>query len=416
MQNKEELLENFEEDPTFGGPALIDVTVDNGKDGQRGASFFLSAGNPNNPLTPPLLSYPDFENPPDLEDPLGNLISVSSRTGTAQRYDVCIDVNPISPTYLDLFYYYDGPEGLKWYDELRLTPEGYPYNVVLEFDENGTTVLDFPSVPAPPVLANIIAAASVSTGFNLDLFLSILKQGIKKNLNIHYNILNQHPVAPVIYPYGLDPVSVGYGFVATIEEGKTIVKLDSGNILDLSVGDKLFKIEGSGEFDSLALISEVPSPTGSLDIIPTGSLDIIEFTVDKPHTVSGQIIFSVEKFEGSVSTATGQERRVVLINGNTADLSVGQKVFKSSGTGNFGVDAIITRILSPTTFTVSSNTIDSGTIKFGATLPNIDIILGISALTYQANNWLPLTGTKTVHTLAGIVPFNVSDIQLSDES
>jgi hypothetical protein len=384
MLNKEELLENFLEDPDFGGPSVIDVIVDNGKNGQRGSNFFLSGGNPNNQESPALLSYPDFSNP--SANPL-------TRIASPQRYDVCIDVSPVSPTYLDLFYFDDGAEGLRWYDQIRLTPEGFPLNTPLDFNENGVTVLDLPSVPAPPILTQIIASQAISSTFNLDIFFAQLELLVGKSLNLHYNIVNENAVSAVIYPSNPKPVSISYGFKATLLAGQTTVKLDSGNIFDIRIGQEFFKVSGQGEFSSGAVVTSIVSAT--------------EFTLSTPHESSGEIVFYFSNFLGTLSTTVGQEKTVNLIGSNTKSLLVGQKLFKKSGSGAFGENPIITKILSPTAFTISSNVLVSGEVLFGASLPNIDVVLGISALEYNSGTWAPLTGTKTVHLLAGIAPFSV---------
>lgn len=385
MATEQELLEAFTGSDTFGGPASVDVVVDNGQEGIRGSSFFLSAGNPNDEASPALLSYPDFFNPGT---------SPFTRIATPQRYDVCIDVSPISPTYLDLFYYQDGPEGTRWYDQIRLTPEGYPLNTEIDFDETGNAILDFPSVPTPPILSNIIAAQAISASFNLEAFLLQLELLIEKSLNIQYNLINENPVASTIYPYGSKPVSVSYGFKATLVAGQTLVTLESGNILDIFVGQEFFKISGDGVIGANATVTSIVSAT--------------QFTVSEPHATSGSIIFSSSEFSGTVSATSGQTKTITLTSGNTKDLSVGEMLFKSSGTGELGVNPIITRILSPTSFTVSSDTITSGSISFGSNLPNIDLVLGISSAEYISGNWQPLTGEKLLHILVGITPFSIS--------
>ena len=384
MATEQELLEAFTGPDTFGGPASVDVVVDNGQEGIRGSSFFLSAGNPNNEASPALLSYPDFSNPG---------ASPLTRVGTPQRYDVCIDVLPISPTYLDLFYYQDGAEGTRWYDQIRLTPEGYPLNTNITFDSLGMAILDFPSVPAPSILTSIIASQAISASFDVNVFFAQLELLIGKSLNIQYNLVNQNPVASTIYPYGAKPVSVSYGFRATLVSGQSLVTLESGSILDLSVGQQFFKISGDGEMASGATVTSIVSAT--------------QFTVSSPHTASGPIVFSSSLFSGTVSAVAGQTKTVNLTIGNTKDLAVGEMLFKSSGTGAFGANPIITKILSPTSFTVSSDTATAGTISFGANLPNIDIILGISSAQYSSNTWQPLTGEKLLHILVGITPFSL---------
>jgi hypothetical protein len=392
MPNTEDLLEKFLETPNFGGPAEIDVVVDNGQSGQRGSSFFLSTGNPNSASTPPLLSYPDLENPLDIEDQIGNLIKLFLRTANPQRYDVCIDINPISPTYLDLFYYYDGPQGLRWYDQIRLTPEGYPLNSNLDFDQNGMAVLKFPSVSAPPALTGIIANESISSNFNLNLFLSQLELLVAKSLNFQHNIVNENPVSPVIYPYGEKPVSVSYGLKANIVAGQTSVLLDSGNVLDIAIGEEFFKISGNGDFAAGAIVESIISPT--------------EFSVSLPHETSGDVLFLVSRFSAIASTSTTQRRTITLTSGTTRDILIGQQLFKSSGSGEPGASAIVTRILSSTAFTVSSNTITPGSFSFGVSLPYIDVTVGFSALEFKDESWIPLTGSKMVHALVGITPIS----------
>jgi hypothetical protein len=384
LATKQELLEAFTGGDAFGGPAFVDVVVDNGQEGVRGSAFFLSAGNPNNETSPALLSYPDFFNPG---------ASPFTRVGNPQRYDVCIDVSPISPTYLDLFYYQDGPEGTRWYDQIRLTPEGYPLNTPLDFDELGNAVLDFPSVPAPPILTSIIASQAISSSFNLEIFLAQLELLIGKSLNVQYNLVNENPVASTIYPYGSEPVSVSYGFRANLTAGQSLVTLESGNILDIFVGQEFFKVSGDGVLGDGTVVTSILSAT--------------QFTVSEPHDTSGNIIFSSAEFSGTVSTSSGQTKTVNLTSGNTKDLSVGEMLFKSSGDGSLGVNPIVTRILSPTSFTVSSDSLTSGAISFGSNLPNIDLILGISSAEYNSGTWAPLSGEKLLHILVGITPFSI---------
>lgn len=382
MSAKQNLLDAFEGEDTFGGPAFVDVVVDNGQRGIRGSSFFLSAGNPNNETSPPLLSYPDLFNP--SSNPF-------TRIATPQKYDVCIDVSPISPSYLNLFYYEDGLEGTRWYDQIRLAPEGYPLNTTLTFSEVGAAILDFPSVPAPAVLTSIIASQATLPFFNLDTFVSQLELLIGKSLNIQYNLVNENPVASTVYPYGSKPVSLTYGFRANLIAGETLVTLESGNILDVFIGQEFFKISGNGSLGDSSVVTSILSPT--------------QFLMSEPHSASGNFVFSYSEFSGTVSTSPGQAKTITLTSGNTRNMLVGQMLFKNFGTGELGSNAIITRILSPTSFTVSSNSVLSGSLTFGANLPNIDIVLGILSAEYNAGDWQPLIGEVPIHILAGITPF-----------
>lgn len=113
-----------------GGPASVSVAVDSGKRGQRGTYFLLSNGDPN--LSPPTYPYPkeSFINHQygDGYNPFEALI-----VATPQRYDVCINLNPYDAGYLDLYYFVDGDQGLKWYNTINLTPTAYPANKEITF-------------------------------------------------------------------------------------------------------------------------------------------------------------------------------------------------------------------------------------------------------------------------------------------
>ena len=72
-----------------------------------------------------------------------------------KRFDVCININPLDPGYLDLYMFRDarqsGEVGTKWYNELALTPGSFPINTQLTFTD-GAAQLVLPNAPLPDSL------------------------------------------------------------------------------------------------------------------------------------------------------------------------------------------------------------------------------------------------------------------------
>ena len=191
----------------IGGPASVSVSVDGGKRGQRGTYFLLSNGDPNtNPSTYP---YPkeSFINHQYGEsyNPLDALI-----LATPQRYDVCINLNPYDPGYLDLYYYIDGADGLKWYNTINLTPTSYPANKTIDFIDG---IANFSlSAVIPATLSPIIDGGQSNTASRI-----IVDGGLVNTItwdavysggtpvttdidkfNIQYNVLSTFPTSSII--------------------------------------------------------------------------------------------------------------------------------------------------------------------------------------------------------------------------
>lgn len=190
-----------------GGPASVTVLVDGGRIGQRGTNFLLSVGDPN--TSPPTQAYPkeSFINHQheDGYDPVDALIFA-----IPQRYDICINLNPYDPGYLDLYYYYDGPDGLKWYSLASLTPTAYPANREVSFVD-GSANLSLSAI-IPSALSPIVDAGYHSPAATL-----ILDGGAVNTLvwdatysggtpittdidkfNIQYNIVCSNPVSSIV--------------------------------------------------------------------------------------------------------------------------------------------------------------------------------------------------------------------------
>ena len=190
-----------------GGPASISVSVDGGKRGQRGTYFLLSSGDPNTNL--PTYPYPkeSFINHQYGEsyNPLDALIPA-----TPQRYDVCINLNPYDPGYLDLYYYIDGADGLKWYNTINLTPTSYPANKTIDFIDGMANFSLSAVIPAAlsPIIdagqyspaATIIIDGGAVTTITWDAVYSggtPITTDIDK-FNVQYNIISETPISSTI--------------------------------------------------------------------------------------------------------------------------------------------------------------------------------------------------------------------------
>lgn len=196
-----------------GGPASVKVSVDGGRSGQRGTYFLLSSGDPN--VSPPTYPYPkeSFINH-QHED--GYSPSEALIFATPQRYDTCINLNPYDAGYLDLYYYNDGAEGLKWYNLASLTPTVYPTNRVVEFVDGVSAFQLSAIIPAElspitdaglysPAATLIIDGGAVTT-ITWDATYSggtPISTDIDK-FNIQYNIMSTNPISSIIK---LDEVS-----------------------------------------------------------------------------------------------------------------------------------------------------------------------------------------------------------------
>lgn len=272
MSTTEQFLLNLLGNPQFGGPSRVRVAVDKGPDGPRGTFILLSDGDPNDPATTIVNSYPGQNGP-------GNLVIAS-----VQRFDICIALNPFDPSYLRVFTYQDGPQGLRWYTAVRLAPEGFPGILDLTFADGVAPF--FVATQMPLEVAEQIGAASLQQSFNLETYLAALSSQIAGILNVNFNIINEDPIAASIVPDPsfTSPVSIVYTdpmvsqYFATIEEGSREITLTSGNTASLNVGEKVFKQSGAGEFGNDPIITSITSNR--------------RFTVSANHTTSGAIDFA----------------------------------------------------------------------------------------------------------------------------
>ena len=190
-----------------GGPSSVLVSVDGGKRGQRGTYFLLSNGDPN--VSSPTYPYPkeSFINHQygDNYNPLDALIFA-----TPQRYDVCINLNPYDPGYLDLYYYIDGTDGLKWYNTINLTPTSYPANKEITFIDgisNFSLSAVIPAALSPIVDAGMYSPAAtliIDGGAVATVTWDAVYSGgtpvttdIDK-FNMQYNVISNNPISSII--------------------------------------------------------------------------------------------------------------------------------------------------------------------------------------------------------------------------
>lgn len=169
---------------TLSGPSSVQVVVDKGSKGERGNNILLSRGNPNIP---------------------GNL------QGTPIEFDLAIDIDSSSPTYLFLYRYMDTEVSsdpliitLAWQPLLRLIPNSIAINQDTVF-QNGLTQVTV-QVPIPP-------------GVNLPDVPGV--NDIPQLLDIQHSIVNQisettdvqNPIASNLVIANDEDISINNGIV-----------------------------------------------------------------------------------------------------------------------------------------------------------------------------------------------------------
>jgi len=270
---QENLILTLLENQQFGGPSSVTVNVDDGLQGPRGTFILLSNGDPNNPLTSIVNSYPDLSGGTGLvpADP--------------DRYDICVGLNPFDSSYLTAYMYQDGAQGTKWYEVFRLAPEGFPGNLPLTFSAGQANLVV--AAQAPTVLSSQIASASLSQPFNLDLYLVALAASLQPLLSFNFSVIGEKPIASSIFstPSAPAPIVISYSdpgtstFQANLQSGSREVALLDGNTSSLIIGQKIFKQSGSGAFSSSG-------------VVITSILSDKSFTVSGDHQTSGNVAFS----------------------------------------------------------------------------------------------------------------------------
>lgn len=198
MPTAEDRLLAFQE-ASFGGPHSIKVVADSGPAGSRGTYFLLSNGDPNTVGTLITYSYTDTS------------AKTTPIPATFQLNDVCINLNPLDPGYLDFYQYReprpDTPSETQtmWYKTLDSTPTSIPYisgrdpsgslDVVFS---NGSAVIPLPPITIPTLLwAQVLFAAN--SGDPQDM-INLKTQLLDEIINIQYNIVGVNPNASNIYP------------------------------------------------------------------------------------------------------------------------------------------------------------------------------------------------------------------------
>lgn len=118
-----DVLLNTDDIVVLGGPTQIDVAVDIGPQGSRGAKFFVGAGNPNTLTLPEIPALGDF--------------FVNSSTASEYGW---------------LYVYTQSPSGNTWEPALRLQPAIYTSNVEVTFDSSGLATM---SVPLSSIVSDV---------------------------------------------------------------------------------------------------------------------------------------------------------------------------------------------------------------------------------------------------------------------
>jgi hypothetical protein len=96
-------------------------------------------------------------------------------------FDVCTNINPYDDGYLDLYTYrnpiFPGESGTAWYNDLALTPAGFPLNLPATFNSNGEASIFIDNAVIPEELLGIAAALTY------------------ENISIQFNIIGDNPIA-----------------------------------------------------------------------------------------------------------------------------------------------------------------------------------------------------------------------------
>ena len=96
-------------------------------------------------------------------------------------FDICININPYDEGYLDLFTYrnpvFPGEVGSRWYNDLALTPGGFPLNLSTTFDSSGNASVSLDNAPIPEELLSLVP------------FLNY------ENISIQFSIIGENPTS-----------------------------------------------------------------------------------------------------------------------------------------------------------------------------------------------------------------------------
>ena len=183
----------------LSGPSSVVVQSGIGQQGRRSSTILLSNGEPNTP---------------------GNLQSLV----TPLEYDLAIDIEPSSPTYLFLFYYelitldqILGIQQLIWMPKLRLIPNAVSKNADTIF-VNGLGVVNL-QLPIPP-------------GFQGDIAESLfVQQNVANKIDVTTDV--QNPVSSLFAVTGLSVVNG----VANLQLTLSAIEYNSGSWVPLQ-GEK----------------------------------------------------------------------------------------------------------------------------------------------------------------------------------
>jgi hypothetical protein len=105
-------------------------------------------------------------------------------------FDVCININPYDLGYLDLYTYrnpvFSGETGSKWYNDLALTPGGFPLNITTNFNSSGNASYELEDAPIPEEILPFVPLLT------------------SENISIQFSIIGENPTASNV---SIDPVS-----------------------------------------------------------------------------------------------------------------------------------------------------------------------------------------------------------------
>jgi hypothetical protein len=134
----------------LGGPAIVNLEVDFGPQGDRGSQIFICNGDPN-------------------ETAIGQ---------TPKVFDLCINNLRLHEDYLAYYQYINNAGTNEWVKLFNLIPNTYSLNDTGTFSSSGVRHINVPLINIVP--AELIGSVTAA------------------NFNVQYSILNQNPVSSSI--------------------------------------------------------------------------------------------------------------------------------------------------------------------------------------------------------------------------
>lgn len=129
-------------------------------------------------------------------------------------FDVCTNINPYDDGYLDLYTYrnpiFPGESGTAWYNDLALTPAGFPLNLPATFNSSGEATID--DIQNQPIPEGLLAIAPFLTS---------------ENISIQFSIIGDNPIAanvgiPPVGGFTFDPVTKTFDLIINFKASEYI--------------------------------------------------------------------------------------------------------------------------------------------------------------------------------------------------